>query len=352
MAPKGKNKTTSKLERRMTRWDQSCVDHIHERIYNKTYPTLKSLAAELKTSTDTVLRNIRYMTLYKNLPIDFSRKLGKVGYYYSKPVSARIGKTFNEQEVLNFLIGHRAIETLPVKRHQKRLGLGFEKISQLLDPRTEQLLEELKDTVYFRPFAPEEIDIETFMIISEGIRKRHPVKFSYTKHMAELPELKTVYPYCFTCAANAWYLIAWDPTAKDYRTYLLSRADCATITEGKFKKPKNFNLDDHLDGAFIIMKGKESHDVVIEFDRWAAAYIRNRRFTRDQKVEELANGGLRISMHLTCLEEVEAWIGYWRTHARAVSPAPLVNRLHDYGQYLIKAHPRVEDHLIKADSKI
>ena len=331
----------SKLNRRLTRWDQAQIDHIHNRLYNKEYPTVASLAAELSVSEDTIVRNIRYMRLYKNLPIEVSRKPGKLGYYYSKPVPARIGRTFSEQEVVNFLLGHRALEMMPVKRAQKRLGLGFEKISQLLDPHTEKMLDELKEVVYFRPFAPEEIDIETFMIISEAIRRKRAVEFAYTKHMADLPELKCVHPYCFTCAANAWYLIAWDPSAKDYRTYLLSRAACAKVTEEKFKKPKNFNLDDHLDGAFIIMKGKESHDVVIEFDRWAAAYIRHRRFTRDQKIEELENGGLRISMHLTCLEEVEAWICYWRTHARAVSPPALVNRLHDYGQYLIKAHPKV-----------
>ncbi len=326
----------------MSRWDQARVDHIHNRLYHNEYPTCQSLAAELEVSVDTIERDIAYMRMYKNAPIEVSRKAGKFGYYYSKPVSPRLGSTFSEQEVVNFLLGHRALETMPVKQDQKRLGLGFEKISQLLDPHTEKMLDELQNVVYFRPFAPEEIDIETFMIIAEAVRNRCAVQFDYTKHMADLPETKCVYPYCFTCAANAWYLIAWDPGAKDYRTYLLSRAACAEITTEKFKKQKNFNLDDHLDGAFIIMKGKESHDVVIEFDRWAAAYIRQRRFTRDQKVEELENGGLRISMHLTCLEEVEAWICYWRTHSRAVSPPALVNRLHDYGQYLIKAHPKMD----------
>ena len=341
MTSKGKTTTKPNSKQRINRWDQSCVDHIHNRIFNKEFPTLPSLATELRVSEDTILRNINYMRLYKNLPIEFSRKLGKVGYYYSKPVAPRIGNTFNEQEVTNFLLSHRAIEMMPVKRHQKRLGVGFEKISQLLDPHTQSVLDGLKDCIYFRPFAPEQIDIETFMILCEAVRKQQVTEFAYTKHMASLPDFKSVHPYCFTCAANSWYLIAFDPNAGEMRTYMLSRLRCASVANEKFKKPKNFNLDDHLDGAFIIMKGKESHDVVVEFDSWAAPYIRNRTFTRDQKIEELDNGGLRISMHLTCLEEVEAWICYWRTHARAVSPAPLINRLHDYGQYLIKAHPKV-----------
>jgi predicted DNA-binding transcriptional regulator YafY len=326
----------------MTRWDQARVDHIHNKIYNKEYPTRESLAADLNVSTDTIERDIAYMRMYKGAPIEVSRKAGRVGYYYSKPVSHRLGSTFNEQEVVNFLIGHRALERMPVKSHQKKLGLGFEKISQLLDSDTQEILDDLKESVYFRPFAPEAIDIESFMSLAESIRRRTVVKYGYKKHMASGPELKEVQPYCFVCAANSWYLIVWDVDAKAFRTHMLSRISSVEFTQEKFKKPKNFRLDDYLEGAFIILKGNENHDVVIEFDQWASAYIRNRVFTRDQKIEELENGGLRISMHLTALEEVEAWIAYWRTHARAISPPALVNRLHDYGQYLIKAHPRVE----------
>ncbi|MDB6027821.1 MAG: helix-turn-helix, type 11 domain protein [Verrucomicrobiales bacterium] len=341
MAPKGKTK--SGPQKRMTRWDEARIGHIHNEIYNKKFPTCESLARDLGVSVDTIERDIAYMRLYKKAPIEVSRKAGQSGYYYSKPVAARLGNSFDEQEVVNFLIGHRALEKVPVKSHQKRLGLGFEKISQLLDPRTQQLLDDLKDSVYFRPFAPEQIDIESFMSLAESIRHKSVVTCSYKKHMAEKPDLKELCPWCFICAANSWYMIAFDLKSQEPRTYMLSRLSAVEFTEQKFiKKPKNFNLDNHLDGAFIILKGKESHDVVVEFDAWASAYIRNRVFTRDQKVEELNNGGLRISMHLTALEEVEAWICYWRTHARAVGPAALVNRLHDYGQYLIKAHPRVE----------
>ena len=78
--------------------------------------------------------------------------------------------------------------------------------------------------------------------------------------------------------------------------------------------------------------------MVVEFDDWAAAFIRNRDFTPDQKIEELPNGGLRISMHLTALEEVEAWVAYWRQHAFVISPPALQERLFAYGQYLVKSY--------------
>ena len=334
-----KLKSTSSRDR--LRQHEAEIAFIHNQIASGAFPTCESLAAALRISERAVKRHISAMKTYRDLPIKTSRKAEQEGYYYDAPVAPLIGRTFSEQEVMKLFMGHNLLETLPVKTRKQSLGYGFEKISQLLDPRTEKLLHELQGTVYFRPFAPEAIDVDTFLQIAEAVRTQTTVSFCYTKHMAAMPDLKTVQPYCFTLAASSWYLIAYDPKAKDMRTYMLSRLNSATLGTQKFKKPKDFNLDDYLDGAFIIMKGKESHDVVIEFDSWAAPYIRNRQFTRDQKIAELANGGLRISMHLTCLEEVEAWICYWRTHAKAIGPAPLVNRLHEYGKYLIKAHPSI-----------
>jgi predicted DNA-binding transcriptional regulator YafY len=338
----GKKKQAIISRRDRTREHEAEIAFIHNQILNGGFPTCAGLAKDLGISERAVKRHIRAMKVYRDLPIKTSRKAGQEGYYYETPVAPLIGRTFTEIEVVKLFMGHNILNNLPVKKSKETLGFGFDKISQLLDLRTKTLLLDLKGTVFFRPFAPEAIDVDTFLQLAESVRTQTSVTFCYTKHMAAVPELKTVHPYCFTLAASSWYLIAYDPAAKDMRTYMLSRLTSAVSGTEKFKKPKSFYLDDYLDGAFIIMKGKESHDVVIEFDSWAAPYIRNRKFTRDQKIEELGKGALRISMHLTCLEEVEAWICYWRTHAKAVGPTALVNRLHDYGQYLIGAHPKVE----------
>ena len=336
---KHKRKRKAPSVRHICRWNQRNIDHIHERIRSGSKPTRKQLADELGISQRSVQRDINYLKLYKGLPLKVARKGGESGYYYDGPVSAKIGRTITEQELLNFIIADRAICALPTKQRRKKLGLGFDKLSQLLDDRTARTLDELNNAVYFRPFAPERIDMEVFVTLSEGVRRYYAVKFLYLKHMADEAEWKCVYPYCFTCAANSWYMIAYDPKAKEMRTYMLSRMEKPSLTNEKFKKPKNFSIEKYLDGALIIMKGNESHDVVVEFDRWAAAYVRNREIIKGQTIEEIPGGGLRISFHVTCLEEVEAWVAYWRQHAYVVSPPALQDRFHDYGAYLAQRYP-------------
>jgi predicted DNA-binding transcriptional regulator YafY len=314
------------------------VQFIHTQLLENKFPTSESLALRLNISKKTVKRIIRHMKDERDLPIKYSRKPGKVGYYYAEPVSQQPGLMITEQELMTHIIAHRAMQQFPVKEHQQRMGLRLDKISQLVDQRTLNLINELDGAVYFRPFAPEKIDVDLLSGLAGAIRGRYESTFDYRKFMAEKDESKTVCPWFLTCAANSWYLVAYDVVAKEPRTYMLSRMKKLEITGATFIKPKDYTIEKHFEGAFIVLKGKESHDVVIEFDAWAAAYIRNREFTPDQKIEELPNGGLRISMHLTALEEVEAWVCYWRDHAYVVSPGPLRERLYAYGQYLVKAY--------------
>lgn len=326
--------------RNLTRAFEVRVAYIHEQIYHERYPTQQSLANDLEVSTDCIDDDIRAMRTYRKLPIEFSRVPGKVGYYYSGPVPEKLGAvTITEEQLLNLILAEVSMSQVPVKQKNKRLDLGLDGISKLIDPRTRKLIKELRGAVYFRPFAPEEIDLVVLMTLTEAIRRRRVLKVFYTKHRATTGEWKRLYPYCFTCAANAWYVIAFDPDANQFKTYMLSRMKEPELLEEKFER-QPFDLTEYLAGAFIIMKGsgKEWFDVVVDFDSWAAPYIRNRQFTKYQKFDELPDGGLRISMKLTCLEEVEAWVCYWREHAYVVGPTPFREKLFAYGQYLVKAY--------------
>jgi predicted DNA-binding transcriptional regulator YafY len=327
--------------RNLTRALEMRIAYIHEQIFNWRYPTQESLASDLEVSTDCIDDDIRTMRTYRKLPIEFSRVPGKFGYHYTGPVPEKLGGvTITEQQLLNIVFADSSMSEVPVKGGKKRMDLGLDGISEMLDPRSKALVKDLRGAVYFRPFAPEEIDLQLLVAIAEAIRYRKIIKVYYKKHMAADADLKELHPYCFTCAANAWYMIAFDPNSGEsgeFKTYLLSRMNDAKVLEEQFKR-RHFDIDEYLEGAFIIMKGtgKEWFDVVVEFDSWAAAYVRNRRYTKYQKFDELPDGGLRVSLKLTCLEEVEAWICYWRHHARVVSPLPLVERLYSYGQYLVK----------------
>jgi hypothetical protein len=61
----------------------------------------------------------------------------------------------------------------------------------------------------------------------------------------------------------------------------------------------------YLTGSSSVMKGTGDHEVVIEFEPWAADVVRGRQWHSSQQVTDLPGGGSRMTMRLSCLEEVE-----------------------------------------------
>ncbi|MBA4147704.1 MAG: transcriptional regulator [Verrucomicrobia bacterium] len=341
MGTKRKRKKPAHVVRRQTRRQLAWVELIHERIYNNTFPTVRELAAELRCSPRSVKRDIRSLKYDWGMPVEYSRKAGQVGYYYSHPVSRKLALTINEQELIQMVLSDRGMSQYPVKKTQKHLGVAFDKIAQLAKSDMVEMISTVQDSFEFRPFAPETIDVNHLLMVADSIRAGKAIRFQYTKHLAESPEWKFINVYRIICAANSWYFIGYDREKDAQRTYLLSRAEDIQITDVTFEKPK-FCLKKYLKGAFIVMTGDESHDVVVEFEPWAAAYIRNRTFTSDQKVEELPNGRLRISFWLSYLGEVEMWVRHWGKNALVIGPEPLRERMLSYGDWLGgKYGPRV-----------
>jgi predicted DNA-binding transcriptional regulator YafY len=84
-----------------------------------------------------------------------------------------------------------------------------------------------------------------------------------------------------------------------------------------------------------VMKGNGDHEVVIEFDPWAADVVRGRQWHSSQQVTDLPDGGSRMTMRLSALEEVERWVLSWGTHATVISPLALANRVRSIAAALV-----------------
>jgi len=67
-----------------------------------------------------------------------------------------------------------------------------------------------------------------------------------------------------------------------------------------------------------VMKGNGDLEVVIEFGPWAADVVRGRQWHSSQQVTDLPDGGSRMTMRLSGLEEVERWVVSWGANATVV----------------------------------
>ena len=342
---------------------------IHQRIKSGSCPSASALAAELETSRRTILRDIQFIKDRLRLPVQYDPL--RYGFFYNGPADDLPLPPLSEADLFSLLVAHKAIAQYLGTPLEKPLRLAFDKLTRQLDTQHRYTLQNLDAALSFRPFAPEDTDLAAFQTITKAIANSKALKFLYRKRAplwsapaersgdgafpSSIPESssssssssipsnaspsagpatsagptrpRTVHPYHLACINNLWYLFAWDPAKRDLRTFALHRLTRPQLTAEKFTKPKNFDPAELLRGSLNVFKGREDHDILIQFDPWAADEIRDRRWHSSQQITNLPDGGCQLRLHLSSLEEIESWILSFGIHAAVLQPKALAERI-------------------------
>ena len=315
----------NELQERYSRPPLHRMQRIHEWIKSGRFPNTVGMGKELEVTDRTVKRDIEFMRDRHGAPIEYDEL--KHGYYYRQVFDFLPVAAMSEAEMFALLVADKAIAQYRGMPFQKPLRMAFKKLTGQLDDRERYSLENLGLALSFRPFAPEDADLNVFRVVTKGLQERRVLTFDYrnlgTKHW----QARRVQPYHVACIDSHWYLFAHDVKREAVRTFALTRLAKPAVTNERFTKPKDFDPDKYLAGSFTVMKGDAEHEVEIEFDAWAADLVRGRQWHSSQTLTELPNGGSRLRMRLNGLEEIERWILSWGTHARVVGPALLRERI-------------------------
>jgi len=331
-ALKEKNPTTAALpgnEGEAVRVGRNATERllaIHQLISAKRYPNTARLSREFDVSQKTIKRDVEWMRIHWDLPIEYDRE--RHGYFYSREVKQFPGvPTITEAEMFALLVAHKAVEQYKGTPFHKPLQIAFRKLTGQLDDKERYSLQDSEDVLSFRPFAPEATDMERFEVVTRAIQQRRALRFEYRKPGEKSSSGRHVHPYHLTCNDNRWYLIGHDVDRSDIRTFALARVNGGAVLSEAFQKPKDFSVGRYLRGSLTVMSGRGDYEVVIEFDAWATDQLRGRLWHSSQRVTELPKGESRMRMRLSGLEEVERWVLSWGTHATVIHPELLAERV-------------------------
>jgi predicted DNA-binding transcriptional regulator YafY len=303
-------------------WER--IMRFHHLVQNGEYPNCSTLATEFEVSVRTIMRDVDFMKDRLELPLEFDSQ--RNGYYYTRPVEQFPQLPISEAEVFALLVAHKAIAQYHGTPFERPLEMAFRKLTGQLDRSVQFSLGSL-DLLSFRPFAPEDADLEVFRILTRALKERVVIKFRYRNLGAQKAQRRQVHPYHLACIDNHWYLFAFDVDRNAMRTFALTRLHAPEITRKHFNVPKKFDLNEYLRGSFNVYKGTDDYEVVIDFDAWAADLVRGRRWHASQELTELPGGRIRLRLRLNNIEEAERWALSWGAHATVVRPRTLAARL-------------------------
>jgi proteasome accessory factor B len=290
---------------------------IHGRIKAGAFPNCPQLANEIEVSARTIKRDIDFMKVRLNLPIEFDS--AKKGYRYTAAVEQFPSAPINEAELFGLLVAHKAVAQYRGTPFAAPLQAAFQRMTAHMNRDNPLHLSQLEEALSFHPFAPDDADLAIFEKVSQAIGNRRVLKFEYHKP-ARQGLARKVHPYHLACVDSRWYIIGFDIGRQGLRTFALARMSKVAVAAETFPRPKDFSIDKYLKGSFGIFTGDDDFEVVIEFDAWAAAMVRERKWHPSQQIDDLGHGGLRLTFRLSNLPEIERWVLSWGIHATVIRP--------------------------------
>jgi len=298
---------------------------IHRLIEDRAYPNCTKMSRDFSMSVRTLKRDIEFMKDRLKMPIEFD--VPKNGYYFTKPVPHFPSVPLTEKEVVWLFVAQKTIAQYQGTSLQPVLDGAFRKMTAQLDDGVRFSLGNLDEVLSVRPLAPGDAELETFELLTKGVRERQAMRFTYRKHGEVNTVQKHVHPYHIAYVNNQWTMFAFDPKNKDVRKFVLFRLSKPELTAERFTVSQKFDLDRELSGSLGVFKGGDDYQVVVDFDAWGADDVRGRRWHSSQELTDHPRGGLTLKMRLNSLEEVEGWILGFGSHAEVVQPQELRNRV-------------------------
>ncbi len=315
----------SVLPERYSRPPLDRMRRIHELIKDGKYPNAVTMGRDMEVTDRTVKRDIEFMRDRYGAPIEYHEQ--RHGYYYTTDFDFFPVAAMTEAEMFALLVADKAIAQYHGMPFQKPLRMAFKKLTGQLDGKERYSLENLGAALSFRPFAPEDADLNAFRALTRAIQERRALKFEYRNLGSKNWQTRQVHPYHLACIDSHWYLFGHDLGRGAIRTFVLTRLAKPVVMSERFVRPKDFDPDKYLEGSFTVMKGDKQEEVVLAFDAWGADLVRGRQWHSSQEVTEHPDGGLTLKMRLTSLEEIERWVLSWGVHATVVAPPALRDRV-------------------------
>ena len=298
---------------------------IHHSLQTNSFPNATTLARELEVSTKSIQRDLDFMRDRLALPIEYHPQ--KFGYHYTGEVTAFPTMHITEGELVALVIAEKALQQYRGTQFEKPLLSAIRKIEQSLPDTISLNLSDIEKTISFRTSAEPVLDLKTFDALAKATAQHKQLELCYRKPGSKQTEFRLVDPYHLANINGEWYLFAYDHGREDIRTFVPARVHSVKQTGKTFPRPEKFSLERRLHDSFGVHSGQGQYSVILRFAARVADFVREKKWHPSQKLRELRDGRVELSLQLSSLVEIERWVLSWGGDAVVVKPPELANSI-------------------------
>ncbi|GHV85509.1 hypothetical protein AGMMS50230_11170 [Spirochaetia bacterium] len=274
---------------------------IDREIASGKYPNTRTLAKAYETGTATISRDIDFMRVMLNAPVEYD--YFHKGYYYTEK-TFRLPAAFTSADEIMALGLAKTLLSLyqntPIYDAARQL---LETITAPLDDTVQPRWYE--DRIIVPPVPQVPFEPEIWRTICEGLRENRILEFEYRSVWNDGYHPRRVRPWQLLFDNGAWYLYGYAEDRRGarepppscvaakvpLRMFSLSRIRNISLTDKTFTLPDSADYRLHTDGSFLgVYTDGKKRFFRIAFYNDAALRIQERRWAKDQRIKEIPGG--------------------------------------------------------------
>ncbi len=282
-----------------------------------------ALAREHGVTERTIRRDLEALQ-EAGFPLYDERRDGKKVWRLIEGYQQRLTQSFTLSELAALFFSRNMLSFLGGAPFAQELESAFAKISEALPERSLPYLERIQELFSTRPDPWKDYSRKQDVIagLIDGILHQRQVRIAYYSFQSRRTKSYTVDPYRMVYYRGGLYLYARAHDYAEVRTFAVERVQKMEVLEEGFEIPANFNPSEYARSAFGI-SGGEAQTVELLFRPSMASYIRERTWHESQRLQDDADGSVRLTMEVALGFELKAWVKGFLPDVQVVRPAAL-----------------------------
>jgi predicted DNA-binding transcriptional regulator YafY len=290
------------------------------------------LADRLQVSVRTLRRDVDRLREL-GYPVDAHR--GVDGGYQLAPGATLPPLVVDDEEAVALAIGLRTAAQGAVAGIEEASIRALTKVVQVMPPRLRRRVDALRTATVPAVWSNgPTVDSGTLTTVAQACRDEERLRFSYTAHRGERTE-RHVEPHRLVSLGRRWYLVAYDLTRHDWRSFRVDRLTDPDSTGERFR-PRELPADDPV--AFVragIVNVPTSY--AVEAVVHAPAEQVRARIGQWSTVESIDEGTCRVRMTVESLEWSALALGVVGAEFEMVGSPELTDLIREWGTRFTRA---------------
>jgi predicted DNA-binding transcriptional regulator YafY len=287
--------------------------------------TVDDAARELACTVRTIWRDLGVLQqagfpVYTERAADGNRGVWRVTEAFKRalPLKLTLG------ELVALLMSRDLLTPLGVSVLGPEVASAFDKIQAALSRDALAIIRQMRQRLGVRTAGAklQAPAAEHLPKIHTALAEHRTLRTHYYSASRDREDTRDIDPYHLTLHDGGLYLVAHCHLRDDLRIFAVERMRTVELTCRRFEVPRAFDPAKYLAGAWGMLRG-DAVTVRVIFARSLARYIRERVWHASQKLRELADGRVEMTLSVADTREVRRWILGFGVEAEVVAPEAL-----------------------------